>query len=541
MAADFEKLSKMEYYKWKKENENWASFLAEIRTAILMTQRQTKTRAARTKELATSGQRDHLVNLMTTLEDLTDLEATAVITYVTALKVGPSPDELATIEAEEKASKEYAATTEACIKAATKIAKNVSEKLEEKAARGQRVSQRAFSQESLDGQHHSDPPSKIVMATDLKPEQLVDSISQLDLDDWMERTEAWAEASNITKQSNNVQMGYLQAVCKPEMWTLFKEFCETNFVILADTDFEKGLEYLRETYYKKNDVFILKMKAAADTFKGKTFSELQTWFYKYRQSAKNCGLSTMTESEQYNFKLLTSMTEKMQKLLFVQNARPDLQETLDFIENQVTVESMTKAPTKVADTVNNVLDDTKKTDNIRCWDCNGRHKRSSCTADKKSLYCRRCKITGHSYEACRRGRRATRSPSQSGYTTRSSAPSPASSSSEESEQEEKKKKKRSEKQRRSRRDKKSQDDPRQKRASSQTTSASRSRSNSKKRGKPGRTPKTKRKVRDTVNMIDESSDFSEPQSKMKATRMAHLNQGQSASSQLKITLDTGSR
>ena len=346
----------MEYYKWKKENENWASFLAEIRTAILMTQRQTKTRAARTKELATSGQRDHLVNLMTTLEDLTDLEATAVITYVTALKVGPSPDELATIEAEEKASKEYAATTEACIKAATKIAKNVSEKLEEKAARGQRVSQRAFSQESLDGQHHSDPPSKIVMATDLKPEQLVDSISQLDLDDWMERAQAWAEASNITKQSNNVQMGYLQAVCKPEMWTLFKEYCETNFVIPADTDFEKGLEYLRETYYKKNDVFILKMKAAADTFKGKTFTELQTWFYKYRQSAKNCGLSTMTESEQYNFKLLTSMTEKMQKLLFVQNARPDLQETLDFIENQVTVESMTKAPTKVADTVNNVLD-----------------------------------------------------------------------------------------------------------------------------------------------------------------------------------------
>ena len=62
-------------------------------------------------------------------------------------------------------------------------------------------------------------------------------------------------------------MGYLQAVCKPEMWTLFKEYCETNFVIPADTDFEKGLEYLRETYYKKNDVFILKMKAAADTFK----------------------------------------------------------------------------------------------------------------------------------------------------------------------------------------------------------------------------------------------------------------------------------
>merc|ERR1712004_651336 len=225
----------------------------------------------------------------------------------------------------------------------------------------------------------------------------------------------------------------------------------------------------------------------------------------------------------------------MQKLLFVQNARPDLQETLDFIENQVTVESMTKAPTKVSDTVNNVLDEPKKTDNIRCWDCHGRHRRSECTADKKSLYCKRCRVNGHSYEACRRGRRATRSPSQSGYTTRSSAPSPASTSSEETEEEKKKNKK---KQRRSRRDNKSKEDTRQKRASS--ASASRSRSSSK-RGKPGRTPKTKRKTRDTVNMIDESSDFSESQSSMKATRMAHLQQGQSPSSQLKVTLDTGSR
>ena len=44
---------------------------------------------------------------------------------------------------------------------------------------------------------------KIVMATDLKPEQLIDSISQLDLDDWMERAQAWADASNITKQCLN--------------------------------------------------------------------------------------------------------------------------------------------------------------------------------------------------------------------------------------------------------------------------------------------------------------------------------------------------
>ena len=114
------------------------------------------------------------------------------------------------------------------------------------------------------------------------------------------------------------------------MWTLYREYCETNFILQTDTDFEKGLELLRETYYKKNDVFVLKMKTSADVFRGKTYSELQTWFYKYRQSAKNCGLTTMTEEEQYNFKLLTSMTEKMKTALFVQNARPVLQETLHY-------------------------------------------------------------------------------------------------------------------------------------------------------------------------------------------------------------------
>ena len=192
---------------------------------------------------------------------------------------------------------------------------------------------------------------------------MTDSISQLDLDDWCERAEAFAEASNIIRQSNSVQLGYLQAIVKPEMWTLYREYCETNFILQTDTDFEKGLELLRETYYKKNDVFVLKMKTSAD-FRGKTYSELQTWFYKYRQSAKNCGLTTMTEDEQYNFKLLTSMTDKMKKDLFVQNSRPSLTETLAFIDNQVVVENMSKTPTKKADTVNNVIEDTDK--KLRC-------------------------------------------------------------------------------------------------------------------------------------------------------------------------------
>ena len=124
----------------------------------------------------TSTHRNSLMSQMTILEDLSDLEATVIDTYVTALKVSNDPETLALIEAETTASKEFATTTEATIKAATRVVKTVSDKLDEKAAREQRVSHRLHSQETLSGEHHSDP-NKINVASDLKPEQFCDSIS----------------------------------------------------------------------------------------------------------------------------------------------------------------------------------------------------------------------------------------------------------------------------------------------------------------------------------------------------------------------------
>ena len=91
------------------------------------------------------------MTVMTILEDLSDLEATVIDTYVTALKVSNDPETLALIEAETTASKEFATTTETTIKAATRVVKTVSDKLDEKAAREQRVSHRAQSQETLSG------------------------------------------------------------------------------------------------------------------------------------------------------------------------------------------------------------------------------------------------------------------------------------------------------------------------------------------------------------------------------------------------------
>ena len=155
----------------------------------------------------TSGHRDSLMSQMTVLEDLTDLEATVIDTYVNALKVSSDPETLTLIEVETTASKDFATTTETAIKAATRVVKTVSDNLDERAAWDHRVSHRAQSQETLSGEHHSDPPNKVNVASDLKPEQLCDSISQSELDDWCERAEVYAEASNIISQSNSVQLG----------------------------------------------------------------------------------------------------------------------------------------------------------------------------------------------------------------------------------------------------------------------------------------------------------------------------------------------
>ena len=177
------------------------------------------------------------------------------------------------VKAEEAASQKFRNSSDQIIKAATKTLKSVSDKIDERNERDGRRDRRRLSQDSLaDGQHHSDPPNKVTIASDLKPEQLSESVNQLELEDWTERAECYAEASNILNQSTSVQFGYLQALVSPSMWQLFKEYCEAQMLLPTDIDFEKGLDILKETYFKKNDIYTLRLRTSADTFKGKSFS-----------------------------------------------------------------------------------------------------------------------------------------------------------------------------------------------------------------------------------------------------------------------------
>ena len=539
--------SAKEYWTWETRDERWGSFLAEIRTRLSMAQRQVSTKQALARELVTVHNRDVLAANLTTMGDLADLEATVTDAFVAKLNQDEEMDEKA--KAEEAASQKFTNSSDQIIKAATKTLKSVSDKIDERNERDGRRDRRRLSQDSLaDGQHHSDPPNKVTIASDLKPEQLSESVNQLELEDWTERAECYAEASNILNQSTSVQFGYLQALVSPSMWQLFKEYCEAQMLLPTDIDFEKGLDLLKETYFKKNDIYTLRLKTSADTFKGKSFSELQSWFFKFRQKAKNCGLSTMTEEEMLCFRLITAMSAAMQHTLFVQNPRPSLQEALDYVDNQVMVENMTtnKPTNRKSDTVHNIQD-SETPFSLQCWICNGAHKREACTVDKKTLKCESCGRTGHATQACRGGSRRTTTRSSS-RTTRSRRSSSSSSESSSSSRERRRRKKKKDKDRKSRDGKKSKNSTRR-RASSATsansTSASdksRGRSSSREnRTKAGRTPKPRRKKRDNVNTITEES-ISDTTTTMRATRMVEATQkNDSDISEVMATLDTGSK
>ena len=536
-----------EYWKWGTDDPEWTSFLAEIRTRLSMAQRQVSTKQARARELVTAHNRDVLATNLATMEDLADLEATATDAYVSALSQDTEMEEKA--KAEDAASQKFRTSSDQIIKTATKTLKSISDKIDEKNERDGRRDRRRLSQDSLpDGQHHSDPPNKVSIASDLRPEQLSESVNQLELEDWSDRAECYAEASNIINQSNSVQLGYLQALVSPSMWQLFKEYCESQMILPVEIDFERGIEILKETYFKKNDAYTLKLRTSADTFKGKTFSELQSWFFKFRQKAKNCGLSTMTEDEMFCFRLITAMSASMQQTLFIQNSRPTLQEALDFVDNQVMVENMTnkQQTNRKSDTVHNIQE-TETTSNLQCWICNGAHKRDACTADRKTLKCETCSRTGHATEACRGGSR--RPPSRpSSRQTRSARSSSSTSDSSSSSSRERRRRKKKKKDRKSRDGKKNKNSTRR-RASSATsgksTSASdrsRGRSSSREnKSRAGRTPKPRKKKRDNVNSITEN-EVSESTIIMRATRMVEATQkGQPDISEIAATLDTGSK
>ena len=550
-ATSQSELFTRDFWKWTKDNQDlWVQFLAEIRAKSAMAQRQVQSKAQLAKELMTTLNRDNLASTLTILTDLSDLQGTVTDAYISQLD---NVADTETISAERAMNDEYKKTSDKIIKDAMKALKSVSEKLDERNERESRRDRRRLSQDSQeDGQHHNDPP-KVQIASDLRPEQLSETVNQLELDDWLERAECFAEASNIDKQSSTIQFGYFQALVHPSMMQTIKEYMESQMIIPADVDFQRGLEIAKESYFKKHDMYSLRLQTSADIFKGKTYSELQSWFFKFRQRAKNCGLLTMTEDEILCFRLVTAMTTSMQQTLFIQNPRPSLDEALTFMDNQVVVENMTRKQTNNKSSTVNNISETDKQSGLKCWVCAGPHKRDECRADKTTLKCDKCGLTGHATQACRGGpRERTRSPPPRSSRRSSSRRAPSSSSSRtSSSSSSRERRRRKEKEKRKSRDKKRKDKTNRRKSSASSakyTSGSRTRSSSaakQQKSTAGRTPKPNRKKRGVVNNVVDSENncdvnVSDAQITMRGRRFVITSQKESKHKVL-TTLDTGSK
>ena len=135
--------STIEFWTWDKTDIQWGPFLAEIRTKISMAQRQVQTKQTKAKEVVTALNRDMLATNLTALEDLANLEATATDTLVNILS--QDQDMIERAKAEETASKKFAETSDAIIKAATKTIKQVSDKIDAKNERENRRERRRLS------------------------------------------------------------------------------------------------------------------------------------------------------------------------------------------------------------------------------------------------------------------------------------------------------------------------------------------------------------------------------------------------------------
>ena len=128
--------SAIEFWNWDKTDPQWGPFLAELRTKISILQRQVQTKQAKAKEVVTSLNRDTLAANLTTLEDLTNLEATATDTLVNILSDDQDMAEKA--KAEETASKKFTETSDAIkqqprrsSKSQTKLMRKMNVKTEE--------------------------------------------------------------------------------------------------------------------------------------------------------------------------------------------------------------------------------------------------------------------------------------------------------------------------------------------------------------------------------------------------------------------------
>ena len=553
-----------DYYLWKPEDEDkWNNLLSRIRAQLSINNKGLRTKVQFAREVSTPRNRDNLENVIEVTSKLSDLLSTVTGCLKDACSLDKDKD--AWVEDEERISISLINAASKDIEVAMKCLKSVSEKVEDKESRSTRRERRRSQEDDL-LEHHSDPPNtKIAVAVDLKPEMYDNDKSYLELDDWMERAQVYSTASNFPHQTPPVQLAYLQAIVSHDAWISVKQYMEIEGIEPDTIDFQAGLDILKEVWQKTHDVYSMRLKCMANTFQGKTCSELQTWYYSWQKEARMCNLLNMSEEEYKVFTLLTNMPIQFKTLLMTSNTRPNLKETLEFVDRQMQVESICKnndrARSRQKKSSGNVCNITE----AKCYICNSSsHIRPNCPDlhRKGEFTCGECGKTGHKSAACRgtssartssrsRSGRETSATSATSMSSASPSPSPATRTRERKTERMKKKKKKQEKKDKKRRSDRS-TSPESERAESEkrknragrTPNREEAKTEKEKKKKEKKKRESKKNKSNTVDNIDEeeeSENNSTNEISVKGRRQINVGKRGQTLEKATMTLDSGSK
>ena len=80
-----------------------------------------------------------------------------------------------------------------------------------------------------------------------------------------------------------------------------------NAVNTDNLSFQAGLEAVRELWHRQNDLYSLRLRCLNNKFKGKTYTDLLTWWYTWQKEARLCSLLTLSQEDFSALLLVTNM------------------------------------------------------------------------------------------------------------------------------------------------------------------------------------------------------------------------------------------
>ena len=427
-------------------------------TAIGILKRSVASKMKQIKENPSVLMIESLETLNKELDSVNENQQGAYDMYLELCKEeGITGEELTRIQNQ---AKEFADLIENLLKQSNKAVRLASDTLDPMVARVQRRQSRQSSPVRGSGEHSGDPPNKISVATDLKPESIKLDADQSEFTEWVERTRIYFEASKLDKQSATVQLAYLRNVVDTYFWKAAEELADYEGFEIKDCTLNTGLELLKRTYLRKHNVFLLRLECISAKFTGATATQALTWFHNFRKQELQTGIFNLSRRELQNYWLLKELPKDLKSEIFKQTTEPELDETLAVLNKLATVENLTQT-NKKKQPVNSVVEANETNKQVACFRCGGNHYRNQCNTE--TVWCESCLSPSHATEVCKSkqtnkqtvSRDSSReSRSESRASTKERESSSASSSSSEERKEKEKRRRRKERQKEKRENKK---------------------------------------------------------------------------------------